>query len=157
MSGSTITGLPGAPEVYASAQRTARFPTAQLISLADAKDDGGRGASPLPWSPCGVDEGPRNKRIRQDTCCVHRRRLRGGLHGTHAAAASRVLLLLDDGGGRGGAGHRLVALRAPGFCHCLHGAAASMGVSATETGDAVRGGGMDVSNDARAPLLVELA
>ena len=43
MSGSTITGLPGAPEVYASAQRTARFPTAQLIWLGDAQDDGGRG------------------------------------------------------------------------------------------------------------------
>ena len=43
MSGSMITGLPGAPEVYASAQRTACFPTAQLISLADAEDDGGRG------------------------------------------------------------------------------------------------------------------
>ena len=40
---------------------------------------------------------------------------------------------------------------------CLHGAAAGMGVSATETGDAVRGGGVDGSNDARAPLLVELA
>ena len=71
--------------------------------------------------------------------------------------ASRVLLLLDDGGGRGGAGHRLVALRAPDFYRCLHGAAAGMGVSATETGDAVRGGGVDGSNDARAPLLVELA
>ena len=43
MSGSTITGLPGALEVYASAQRTARFPTAQLILMADAEDDGGRG------------------------------------------------------------------------------------------------------------------
>ena len=43
MSGSTITGFPRAPEVYASAQRTARFPTAQLISLAHAQDDGGRG------------------------------------------------------------------------------------------------------------------
>ena len=43
MSGSTITGLPRALEVYASAQRMARFPTAQLISLADAQDDGGRG------------------------------------------------------------------------------------------------------------------
>ena len=32
-----------------------------------------------------------------------------------------------------------------------------MGVSTTETGDAVRGGGADGSNDARAPLLVELA
>ena len=80
-----------------------------------------------------------------------------GLHGTQVAAASRVLLLLDDGSGRGGAGHRLVALRAPGFCCCLHGVAAGMGVSATETGDAVRGGGVDGSNDARAPLLVELA
>ena len=42
MSGSSITGLPGALEVYASVQRTARFPTAQLISLAGAEDDGGR-------------------------------------------------------------------------------------------------------------------
>ena len=42
MPGSTITGLPGAPEVYASAQRMARFSTAQLISLAGAEDDGGR-------------------------------------------------------------------------------------------------------------------
>ena len=116
-----------------------------------------KGASLLPWSPCGVDKGPRNKRIQQDTCCVRRRCLRGGLHGTQAAVASCVLLLLDDGGGRRGAGHRLVALRAPGFCRCLHGAAAGMGVSATETGDVVRGGGMDGSNDARAPLLVELA
>ena len=73
------------------------------------------------------------------------------------AVDSHVLLLLDDGGGHGEAGHRLVALRAPGFCRCLHGAAAGMGVSATETGDAVRGGGVDGSNDARAPLLVELA
>ena len=72
-------------------------------------------------------------------------------------AASRVLLLLDDGGGRGGAGHRLVALRAPSFCRCLHDAAAGMGVSATEMGDAVRGGSVDDSNDARALLLVELA
>ena len=85
------------------------------------------------------------------------RRLGGGLHGSQVAAASRVLLLLDDGGGRGGAGHRLVALHAPGFCRCLHGAAAGMGVSATETGDAVRGGGVDGSSDARALLLVELA
>ena len=95
--------------------------------------------------------------IRQDTCCVRRRRLRGGLHGTQVAAASRVLLLLDDGGGRGGARHRLIALRAPSFCRCLHGAATGMGVSATETGDAVRGGGVDGINDACAPLLVELA
>ena len=84
-------------------------------------------------------------------------RLGGGLHGTQVAAASRVLLLLDDGGGRGGAGHRLVALHAPDFCCYLHGAAAGMGVSAIETGDAVRGGGVDGSNDARALLLVELA
>ncbi len=104
-----------------------------------------------------VDEGPRNKRIRQDTCCVRRCRLRGGLHGTQATAASRVLLLLDDGGGRGGAGHRLIALHAPSFCRCLHGATAGMGVSAIETGDVVRGGSMDGRNDARAPLLVELA
>ena len=41
--------------------------------------------------------------------------LGGGLHGTQVAAASRVLLLLDDGGGHGEAGHRLVALHAPGF------------------------------------------
>ena len=32
-----------------------------------------------------------------------------------------------------------------------------MGVSATEMGDAVQGGGVDGSNDAHAPLLVELA
>ena len=32
-----------------------------------------------------------------------------------------------------------------------------MGVSATEMGDAVRGGGVDGSNDARAPLIVKLA
>ena len=70
------------------------------------------------------------------------------------AAASRVLVLLDDGGG---AGHRLVTLRAPGFCRCLHGAATGMGVLATETGDAVRGGSVDGSNDARVPLLVQLA
>ena len=85
------------------------------------------------------------------------RRLGGGLHGTQAGVASRVLLLLNDGGGRGGAGHRLIALHAPGFCRYLHGAAAGMGVSATETGDAIRGGGVDGSNDARALLLVELA
>lgn len=81
----------------------------------------------------------------EDTCCVRRHHLRGGLHGTQAAAASRVLLVLDDGGGPEGAGHRLVALRAPGFYRCLHGAAAGMGVSAPDTGDA------------RALLLVELA
>ena len=50
------------------------------------------------------------------------------------------------------------------FCLCLHGGAAGMGVSAIEMGDAVedtrgavRGGGVDGSDDARAPLLVELA
>lgn len=32
-----ITGLPGAPDVYASVQRMAFFPTAQLTSLADAQ------------------------------------------------------------------------------------------------------------------------
>ena len=37
------------------------------------------------------------------------------------------------------------------------GAAAGVGVSATEMGDAVGGGGVDGSNDARAPILVELA
>ena len=41
MSDSTITGLPGAPKVYALVQWTAHFPTAQLISLAGAEDDGG--------------------------------------------------------------------------------------------------------------------
>ena len=56
-----------------------------------------------------------------------------------------------DGGGRGGIGHRLIALRAPGFCRCLHGAAAGMGVSTTETGDVVRGSGVDSSDDTRAP------
>ena len=85
------------------------------------------------------------------------RRLGGGLHGTQVAAASRVLLLLDDGGGHREAGHRLVALHAPGFCRCLHGAAAGMGVSATEMRDAVRGGSVDGSNDAHAPLLIKLA
>ena len=39
----------------------------------------------------------------------------------------------------------------------LHGAAAGMGVSATETGDVVRGGSVDDSNDVRALLLVDLA
>ena len=54
MSGSTFTGLPGAPEVYASAQRTAHFPTAKLISLAGAEDDGagtGSSSSPATTSP----------------------------------------------------------------------------------------------------------
>ena len=92
------------------------------------------------------------------------RRLGGVLHGTQLAAAYRVLLLLDDGGGHGEAGYRLVAVHAPGFCLCLHGAAADMGVSATETGDvvadtggAVRGGDVDGSDDARVLLLIELA
>ena len=67
------------------------------------------------------------------------RRLGGGLHGTQVAAASRVLLLLDDGGGHGEAGHRLVAVHAPDFCLCLHGAAAGTGAAATaDTGGAVR-------------------
>ena len=66
------------------------------------------------------------------------RRLGGGLHGSQVAAASRVLLLLDDGGGHGEAGHRLVALHAPGFCLCLHGAVVGMGGTATaDTGGAV--------------------
>ena len=46
----------------------------------------------------------------------------------------------------------------------MHGTVAGMGVSATktgdaviDTGDAVRGGSVDGSDDARAPLLVELA
>ena len=51
----------------------------------------------------------------------------------------------------------MIALHAPSFCRCFHGAAAGMGVSATETGDAVRGGSMDGSSNARAPLLIELA
>ena len=97
------------------------------------------------------------RRIVQDTGCLCWRRLGSGLYGIPVAAASCVLLLLDDGGGCGGAGHRLATLRAPGLCRCLHGAAAVMGVSATEMGDVVRGGGVDGSNDARAPLLVELA
>ena len=51
---------------------------------------------------------------------------------------------------------QLAALCAPGFCRCLHSAAAGMGISTTETGDAVRGGGVDDNNDGRALLLVEL-
>ena len=97
---------------------------------------------------------------RQDTGCVSWRCLDGGLHGTQAAATSRVLLLLDDGGGHGGAGHRLVALRSPGFYHCLHGATTDRGVSATETGDAVadtggavQGGGVDGSDNAYRGIL----
>ena len=65
-------------------------------------------------------------------------RLGGGLHGTQVAAASRGLLLLDDGGGHGAAGHPVVALHAPDFCLCLHGAAAGTGGAATvDTGGAV--------------------
>ena len=105
-----------------------------------------------PRGICGVDEGPRNKRIRQDTCCVRRRRLRGGLHGTQAAAASRVLLLLDDGGGHGEAGHRLVALHAHGFYLCPHGAAAGTGGAPTDTGGAVRRG----SDDTRTGVLAAM-
>ena len=39
----------------------------------------------------------------------------------------------------------------------MNGATAGMGVSATEMGDVVRGGGVDGSNDTRARLLVKLA
>ena len=136
----------------------------------------GRPQIPLSFScpsdTCGVDEGPRNKRIRQDTCCVHRCRLRGGLHGTLVATASRVLLLVDDGGGHREAAHRLVALHAPGFCLCLHGAAAGMGGAPTDmggattadTGGAIRRGTDDTRTSmlaavpawSNSPLLVEL-
>ena len=47
------------------------------------------------------------------------------------------------------AGHRLVALHAPGFCLCLHGAAAGTGGAPTDTGGAVRRG----SDDARTGVL----
>ena len=47
----------------------------------------------------------------QDTDCIRRRRLGGGLHGIQSAAASHVLLLLDDGGGQGRAGRHLVDIR----------------------------------------------
>ena len=67
---------------------------------------------------------------------MHSLHLSDGLHGTQVAVASRVLLLLDDGGGHGEAGHRLVALHAPGFCLCLHGTAAGTGGTATGTGGA---------------------
>ena len=63
-------------------------------------------------------------------------RLGGGLHGTQVAAASRVLLLLDDGGRHGEAGHRLIAVHAPGICLCLHGVAARTGGAAAGTGGA---------------------
>ena len=88
------------------------------------------------------------------------------------AAASRVLLLLDDGGGHGEAGHRLIALHAPGFYLCLHGAAAVTGGAPTATGGAATahtGGAVQRgSDDARtgvlaavpawsnSPLLIEL-
>ena len=100
------------------------------------------------------------------------RRLGGGLPGSQVAAASRVLLLLDDGGGHGEAGHRLVALHAPGFCLCLHGAAAGTGGAPTDTGGAatadtggvVRRGSDDAHTGVLAavpawsnsPLLIEL-
>ena len=64
------------------------------------------------------------------------RRLGDGLQGTQRAAASRVLRLLDDGGEHGEAGHRLVALHAPGFCLRLHGAAGGTGGTPTHTGGA---------------------
>ena len=100
------------------------------------------------------------------------RRLGGGLHGTRVAAASRVLLLLDDGGRYGEAGHRLIALHAPDFCLCLHGAAAGTGGAPTDTGGAatadtggaVRRGSDGARTDVLAavpawsnsPLLIEL-
>ncbi len=92
------------------------------------------------------------------------RRLGGGLHGTQVAAAPRVLLLLDDGGEHEEAGHRLVALHAPGFCLCLHGAAAGTGGAPTDTGGAVRRGSDDARTGVLAavpawsnsPLLIEL-
>ena len=93
-------------------------------------------SSSCPENTCGVDEGPRKRRSSQETTCIRKCRHSDGLHGTQAAAASRVLLLLDDGGGHGEAGHRLVALHAPGFCLCLHGAAAGMGAAPTGTGGA---------------------
>ena len=79
-------------------------------------------------------EGPRERRSSKETTCIRGRRLGGGLHGSQVVAASRVLLLLDDGGGHGEAGHRLVALHAPSFCLCLHGAAAGTGGAPTDTG-----------------------
>ena len=100
------------------------------------------------------------------------RRLGGSLHGTQVAAASRVLLLLDDGGRHGEAGHRLVAFHAPGFCLCLHGAAAGTGGAPTDTGGAATadtGGAVRRSSDgartgvlaavpawSNSPLLIEL-
>ena len=51
------------------------------------------------------------RRIEQDTGCISRCRLGGGLHGIQSAAASRVLLFLNDGGGRGCAARHLVHIR----------------------------------------------
>ena len=86
------------------------------------------------------------------------RRLGSGLHGNQVAAASRVLLLLDDGGGHEEAVHRLVALHAPGFCLCLHGAAAGTGGMPTDTGGVpITDTGVAVqrdSDDARTGVLV---
>ena len=95
---------------------------------------------------------------------MHSCHIGGGLHGSQVAAASRVLLLLDDGGGQGEAGHRLVALHAPGFCLCLHGAAAGTGGAPTDTRGAVRCGSDDARTGVLAavlawrnsPLLIEL-
>ena len=103
---------------------------------------------------------------------MRRYHLGGGLHGTQVAVASHVLLLLDDGGGHGEAGHRLVALHAPGFCLFLHGAAAGTGGAPTDTGGAAiadTGGAVQRGSDdactgvltavpawSNSPLLIEL-
>ena len=50
----------------------------------------GKVAPTLPWSPYGIDAGPRKRRTGQDTDCVRRRRLDGGLHGIQQATASPV-------------------------------------------------------------------
>ena len=100
------------------------------------------------------------------------RRLGGGLHGTQVASASRVLLPLDDGGGHREAGHRLVALHAPGFCLYLHGIATGTGGAPTDTGGAATadtGGAVQRGSDgartgvlaavpawSNSPLLIEL-